>query len=354
MLGTRWLGSNKLGCSKLLAIVTLSICTFLAFETSKSAQRTKNLTITCAPDKPIARPGESIVVRAWINDSSGGSVNKTENIEWKTSIGTITGKTVAIWSFPNDAVSTATDASTIAKVFVAHESLGRADCQLLVYLVEAPQVFRGPKRSPVISGRTFLLPGQKEPEGYGFYSYLLFSTPPKNEADRERYLEGIASYLLVLRPLEELEDYKDRRFLNVTLVPLKQSIALYEDLVEAKQAREAAGKLLKVYDYARAQVLLREFGIQSTNSGPFLISSGRSTRSSNATRLVLDMSRVSPALVWDWTKTFSILCSQELSWTDATLQRLALKVRNVMAIAAKDTPEVVGSLQNWIQVLKSN
>jgi hypothetical protein len=354
MPGPSWLGRKKTGFLRLLPI-TLSIFIFFRLENSNSAQPAappENLTITCAPDKPVAHPGESIVVRAWIN-SLDTSVVQTENIEWKSSIGTITGKAVATWSFPSDEVTPDSDAPSTAKAFVTHKLLGRAECQLLVYFVD-PLIIRGPARPALISGRTFLLPGQKEPEGYGLYSYLLFDTPPKNDADRQRYLKGIESYLLVLAPLQELELYKDRSLLNVTLIPLKESIDLSDGLTEPKQTHEAAEQLLRLYDYARARVMLTEFGIQSINSGPFLVSSRLATGGSHSMRLFFDMSRVSPMLVWDWTKTFTILSTQEVSWKDEILQKLALKIRNIIAIAAKDTPEVVGALQTWIQLLKPN
>jgi ABC-type iron transport system FetAB permease component len=60
--------------------------------------------------------------------------------------------------------------------------------------------------------------------------------------------------------------------------------------------------------------------------------------------LFFDMSRVTPKLVWDWVRAFCSLAAQEHSWSEIELKRLALKICNVIAVAAKATPEVLGAL----------
>ena len=70
--------------------------------------------------------------------------------------------------------------------------------------------------------------------------------------------------------------------------------------------------------------------------------------------LFLDMSRVTPKLVWDWVRAFCSLAAQERSWSEIELKRLALNIRNIIAVAAKTTPEVLGALQQWIQVVKAH
>jgi hypothetical protein len=66
------------------------------------------------------------------------------------------------------------------------------------------------------------------------------------------------------------------------------------------------------------------------------------------------MSRVTPKLVWDWVRAFCSLAAQERSWSEIELKRLALNIRNIIAVAAKTTPEVLGALQQWIQVVKAH
>ncbi len=70
--------------------------------------------------------------------------------------------------------------------------------------------------------------------------------------------------------------------------------------------------------------------------------------------LFFDMSRITPKLVWDWVRAFCSLSAQERSWSEIELKRLALNICNVIAVAAKATPEVLGALQQWIQVVKAH
>lgn len=182
------------------------------------------------------------------------------------------------------------------------------------------------------------------------YSYLLFETPPKDEAERGRYLKALEAYLLILPPMEELERHKRRSQLNVTLIPAKRAVEPPADVGEPKRAAQTAEYVLAAYDYARAKVLLNGLGKDVTRSGPYFIS--RMPGATGATRLFLDMSHVAPSLVWDWTRIFCWLAAQERSWSEVALQKLALNTRNAIAIAAKDTPQVVGALQQWIQVVK--
>lgn len=350
MRGTNSLGKNEYFFVMVVIIVGCSVLACLyRVRPSHASESTKKLIITCAPDRPIARPGESITVRTWIN---GPMDIASENIKWKSSVGTIKGNRVATWSFPKDEKNLSSEVPAMAEAFVRHKSLGQLECQLRVYLVDVPLVRQGPNRHR-LSGRTFLLPGKNEPERYGLYSYLLFGTPPSTNTERERYLRGIESYLLVVQPIEELEFYKDRSLLNITLIPLKVSIDIDQNLAQPEQARELAIKLLRIYDYGRAQILLSDLGLPTISSGPLLASKRTSTKGSNAIPLVLDMSHVDPDLVQDWIKTFCLLATQEPSWAQENLRRLALNMRNVIAVAGKEMPKVLAELDKWIRLFAS-
>jgi hypothetical protein len=313
---------------------------------SLAAESTQGLIISCVPDRPVAHPGERLGVTAWTRALSDKS---KPGITWSSSVGSITGKDRATWTFPNDEAKISIEGPATAKAIVKHASLGQGECGVRVYFVR-PVVMRGESQPMLISGRTFLLPGKKEPEGYGLYSYILFGTPPGNDSERERYLKGIESYLQVMQPIEELERYRDSHELNITLIPLKVPIDLNRSVIELKEARESAIKLLGIYDYARAQVLLADFSLDPTSSGPFLVSKRHPTKATRADRTVFDMSRVSPTLVSDWTRAFCNLATQESSWTDTTLRRLALNVRNVIAVAARLTPQVRGEVDKILPI----
>jgi len=242
-----------------------------------------------------------------------------------------------------------------AKVTVQDQALGQRECELQL-LVSKPSVAdqTGADRSARLSGRALLLPTSSEPKGYGLYSYLLFDTPPKDDLERERYLKSLESYLLVLQPIEELERHRRRSELNITLIPVKRNIELPDDLSSRTQAAKAAEQVLSVYDYARASALLANLGKQVVQSGPFLVSVRPTVSNPGTLFLFFDMSRVTPKLVWDWVRAFCSLAAQERSWSEIELKRLALNIRNILAVAAKATPEVLGALQQWIQVVKAH
>lgn len=342
---------NNNCCFGIVAVAMFSFLAYLHQERlSQAAEPTSKPIMTCVPNRPIANPGETITVRVWINDSPDTA---TGDITWKASVGTIKtnkGSTNATWSFPDDDTSVSTEAPTTAHGFVRHKTLSKVECQFGVYFVPAPVITRGLKRPPILSGKTFLVDGQKEPVGYGLYTYILFGAPPRNDTERERYLKALESYLLVIRPIEEMEHYRPQERLNITLIPLlEEPVVLEGNLTGPEQVRQLAIKLLEIYDYTRAQVILADFGVSRIASGPFLASRRGLAEGSDAFQLRQDISHVSPNLVGDWTETFFMLATQESSWTIQTLQKLRLNMLNVIAVAVKDTSRA----DQWIRVFKS-
>ena len=326
---TNWL--RKHACCFLVALTMFSFLAWLHQERPSHAGQISQPTMTCVPNRPTAHPGETITVQVWIDGSPD-----IKDVQWaKPSVGTIKGTTPAEWSFPDDDTSVSGEFAT-AQAFVKHQTLGKVECQLRVYLVPAPIITRGAKQPSILSGRTFLVDAEKEPEGYGLYTYILFGAPPRDDTERERYLKVLESYLLVVRPIEQIEQYRKKDEVNITLLPLlKEPVVLVKNLSEAKEARELAIQLLDIYNYARAQAILADFGASTNSSGPYLASRRISAQSPGAARLFQDMSQVYPNLVRHWTETFLILATQESSWTDQTLQKLRLNMLNVIANAVK-------------------
>jgi hypothetical protein len=348
------------GLARLIGIVALLIVWIEAYAAKEiqrlgSDQPISPLAIVCLPGRPVAHPGESVVVRAWVVDVSGEALAQPPRWIWSASIGTVKGTDAAIWALGNPVLGSTGALRATAKVVVQDPVLGQGECELQL-LVSKPSVVDkiGADRSARLSGRALLLPTSSEPKGYGLYSYLLFDTPPKDDLERERYLKSLESYLLVLQPIEELERYKRRSELNITLIPVKRNIELPDDLSSPKQASQAAEQVLAAYDYARASVLLANLGKQAVSSGPFLVSVRPMVSNPGTLFLFFDMSRVTPKLVWDWVRAFCSLAAQERSWSEIEIKRLALNIRNILAVAAKTTPEVLGALQQWIQVVKAH
>jgi hypothetical protein len=337
-----------------LLFVWIEACGAKDIQHLDSDQPTSPLAVVCLPERPVAHPGESVVVRAWVVDASGKALTQPPRWIWSASIGTVEGTDAAIWALSKSVLGSKGALRATAKVVVQDQALGQGECELQL-LVSKPSVAdaTGADRSARLSGRALLLPTSSEPKGYGLYSYLLFDTPPKDDLERERYLKSLESYLLVLQPIAELERYRRRSELNITLIPVKRNVELPDDLSSPKQAFQAAEQVLAAYDYARASVLLANLGKQAVSSGPFLVSMRPAVSNPGTLFLFFDMSRVTPKLVWDWVRAFCSLAAQERSWSEIELKRLALNIRNILAVAAKTTPEVLGALQQWIQVVKA-
>ena len=213
--------------------------------------------IVCLPERPVAYPGESVVVRAWVVDVSGKALTQPPRSIWSASIGTVEGTDAAVWALGDPVPGSTGALRATAKVIVHDQALGQGECELQL-LVSKPSVAGEADRSARLSGRALLLPTSSEPKGYGLYSYILFDTPPKDDLERERYLKSLESYLLILQPIAELERHRRRSELNITLIPVKRNVELPDDLSSPKQASQAAEQVLAAYDYARASALLAD------------------------------------------------------------------------------------------------
>lgn len=308
------------------------------------------LTVTCAADHPVAHPGESVTLIVWVSDGSGQPVVQADRYTWTVSSGTVSGDKKATWALGPDVSPSQQAIEARATVVVRVATAAEAQCEVALYVAEAPKVSTVPRSR--LEARAFLLPmPKKEPKGYGLYSYLLFQTAPRDDVERNRYLKALEAYLLVFRPTEEAELYRLRSELNLTLVPVRYNVTLPVDLSNPATARKAAETVLAAYDHARAQDLLDSMGRAGVKGGPYLFSR-MPTDAKDKTRVFFDMSRVEPQLVFDWVQAFSWLTAEERSWSQAALDKLARNTRNVVAVTARSSPEVLGALMEWIKVFK--
>jgi|GEM_PF-1723664 len=335
-------------------VINAKACCGEAIQPSEAPKSSSSLTVSCAPETPVVHPGESIEVRAWVTDVSGKALVHPPRFTWVASTGRIVGTDVARWTLDDPLSDTSDGLRATAQVTVQDRRLGQGDCEVQVFVSKRSSIGR-PRATRALrlsSGRALLLPTERPPSGYGLYSYLLFDTPPKNDWERERYLKALEAYLLVLRPIKELEQYMRPSELNLTLIPVRREIALPEDLSSPRQTAQAAEMVLSAYDYARANAFLAKLGKPSVRNGPFLLAMASDATDGGMASLFFDMSHVSPTLVWDWVRAFCMLATQERSRGKIGLTRLALHTRNVIAVAAKDLEPVTESLPNWIRVIK--
>jgi hypothetical protein len=331
-----------------------------------SVTQSAGLQVICAPDMPIVSPGESITVRSWAIGANGTPTSKPRKWAWNVSAGTISGGEVATWSVGSDP-KVSDDRKLTATVTVRLDTGSQATCNLEVILAEADLFSENPFPDHRTAGfghpgfvayavspsaRAFLSPGSLEPKGYGLYSYLLFDAPPSGEIERARDLAAIAAYLRMIQPIEEMQQYLPPSQINLALLPVTKGVELPYNLADTNEVSHAAEGVLAVYDYTRAQSLLADLNSKAQRSGPYLVSILPASSGDKQVLVFFDMSRVAPSLIPDWVRIFRSLATKETSWSDITIAKLVLDTRNVLAVAARDTPAVVSALTQWIRVVK--
>jgi hypothetical protein len=81
-----------------LLFVWIAACAAKDIQRLDSDRPTSPLAVVCLPERPVAHPGESVVVRAWVVDATGRALAPPLRWTWNTSIGTVEGTDAAIWA----------------------------------------------------------------------------------------------------------------------------------------------------------------------------------------------------------------------------------------------------------------
>jgi len=329
-------------------LISLAICG--AAETQREGLASE-IELMCLTEQPAIVQGESTTLRAWASTPDGQPITTRIAFSWNVDAGSVDANgPSARWNLASVNVQSNGAQRVTATVTAARQGERDARCVVEVQIgakettAPARGVIRG---EDLLSAKRYLFPGDVETPGFGLYSYLLLSAPPKDADEKARYLKTIEAYLLML---QNVDDYLARHVppssLNATYIPLK---------VAPKAATtnvDWAASVLEVYDYATAGILLRRVN-QDLTGGPFLISVlgplSRMSQSDLSARLHENLTGVTPALAWDWVRWFTYLAAQQRSWSQTTLQRLGLTVRNVIAVGGTVTPQVAAGVASLIQ-----
>lgn len=359
-IGTGGMGLASVGWALMLCAALLYLSCFAGRANAVEARK-QALVLECLTEQPVAYPGQSITLRAWVTEGDGVRVQDAPGFTWRASTGTISGGNQATWRLPDTQMAAGDDTSMIrrlsATVQVEMAQRDTAYCTLEVLMVNAPaegveQLAR--ERSARVTARGFLVRGKKPPVEYGLNSYLLFSVAPRSEAERERYLNAIEAFLRVLTPLEDFLSNSERASrLNLTMLPTTVAITLPPGFDQQETAGVLGSQILQAYDYARAQILLSEFNLGPSDQGPYLIAIDPRSPERPRSTLVIDMSGVSAPLIWEWMRFFCWRAAQERSWDQVALKRLGLGLRNIFAAVGGAAPILLSSFDNSVHTLKS-
>jgi hypothetical protein len=117
-----------------LLFVWIEDCAAKDIQRLDSDQPTSPLAVVCIPERPVAHPGESVVVRAWVVDVSGKALTQRPRWTWSASIGTVDGTDAVIWALDKPVLGSKGALRATAKVVVQDQALGQGECefQLLV------------------------------------------------------------------------------------------------------------------------------------------------------------------------------------------------------------------------------
>lgn len=343
---------NKPSASFLAGAVTLTALLIHSAPAKAANVPTKDapsdVELICFAEQPAIVEGETVSLQAWASMPTGQPVSTAIGYEWEVDAGRIETQAAATrWDLSTVKVEPQAARRRVTATVRATQ-VGRTEMRCAV------EVFIGKKEATIpdrgstqgeslLSARHFLLPGQSEAAGYGLYSYLLFSAPPKDEEEKTRYLKTIEASLSVL---QDVDDYLSRHVrpknLNITYIPLKETPN------RGKSAAEWAANVLGVYDYATAQILLSRVE-RAHQEGPYLLSVLAPLSEPGPTHLWENLTGVVPELAWDWIKFFTYLAAQQRSWSDESLQRFGLTLRNLIAVGGKVTPNAMKALQTAIE-----
>jgi hypothetical protein len=296
----------------------------------------------CTPSTPVAKIGETISLTAWAISEA----DKNPEYNWSVDAGDIDGAGREVrWRLAG-----ARPGIHLARVQLARAGSIVQECSLQLMVVAGDIDLRGGHRA---SGRAWLLPDMTEDTRYGLRSYVLFSTPPANDEQRERYLRVIQEYLKF--PSSELLEkyYESAKLpldaLNVTYLPLKSapSPQKMENLESENSNRIAAEELLRRYDYERAVVILG--GIEGEHhNGPYLVSYPGSRNPINQPYIFQDLSWVPSQLITLWVREFLNLAAQERDWSKPKTASFVLKVRTMITVGGSGYEVVKRSVKDLI------
>jgi hypothetical protein len=184
------------------------------------------------------------------------------------------------------------------------------------------------------SGRSFLVGNDVEESGYGLYSYLLFSSAPANDDEKQRDLAVIQAFVGLLSDVSDLQSSGlTKSDINVT----------YLLVVETPHEKiPAPDWVLSHYDFARAKVLLHLFH-HDVLGGPYVASCLTPLSQGGAApehHLWQDMTHVPAAVAASWEKEFERRATRQDFWAPDTRNQSLLGLRDFISTAASGLASV--------------
>ncbi|NGZ11823.1 MAG: hypothetical protein CV088_21055 [Nitrospira sp. LK70] len=304
--------------------------------------------LICLTDRPTIVEGESTRLHVVVGAQAGNPTAQAVSFQWHVSDGTVQGSGPEVeWNLSKVGIKSGESHTKVTATVKAMT----AGCTVEVFIGKKEPAGGEDStegtRGGLIPARRYLLPNQEEKPNYGLYSYVLLSAEPQGDKETARYLQTLEACLRVMRQLDKLGRYVRPSQLNATHIPVTELPKGRED------DPDFAKKVLAVYDFDRARVLLNKFE-KSYDRGPYLISvKPPLTQAPEPVpiHILQDFTGVVPKLAARVVKDFEYLAAQERTWSEQSMRKLPSKLRNYLAVASEVTPEVAGSLKTMIQFI---
>ena len=206
-------------------------------------------------------------------------------------------------------------------------------------------------KTPIsISCSSFLIGGRVEQDGFGMYSYILFSKRPTTDAQHRRYKKLFRAFSCTLVEFREqyeiltssgfkLNAMPDKKFINLTYWPLK----IHPPEIHLSTHEEYDAFFVENYDYMRSRLILSKLN-ESNVHGPFIVSYHRPIAVSQDfvltdEILIIDLSRIDEDLFQDVFDGFRNMVKDGDSW-NAMFNFDLIRIHVVSALKIHGKPAI--------------
>jgi hypothetical protein len=303
--------------------------------------------LICLTDRPVVLQGESATLQMWAVADGMRAVEPPVELQWQVDNGRVDGP---VSSNHWDLSSVKLDPEQEQRTVTASGTASRrgqtvATCQVRVIIGRKAELppDRAGSAQDLFSAKHYLLPNEAVLPGYGLYSYLLFSAPPRDADEKVRYLKTIEACLALMREVDEyLARHVRPRSLNITYIPV---VTVPQ---KAPETADLAKNVLQSYDYATASILLA-MAHKDRGAGPYLLATTGPLSAASSVYLWQDFTGVVPELAWDRVRFFTYLAAQQRSWSQETLGKLAFSMRNIIAVGGEVIPQTREAAEKAVQ-----
>ncbi|MBV9505780.1 MAG: hypothetical protein JO323_12325 [Acidobacteriia bacterium] len=293
------------------------------------------LPVVCSVDLPIVEPRQPVTASVLTGTSAPGALT----YQWKASGGSLVDATKSSTEWNSNGAPAGPYTLSVT-INAPGEAAG--SCSVVVLVGKETRSGPGPASPAALTRelrRATLLPGEKEEETYGLYSYMLLGSRV-TDANKKRYQTFLNAFALTVAAYERLKEQRSPQQLNMVYFPC----------LKRPPETITGNALLEIYDFDRSLRLLEGLHRPHSGDGPYIVSFPRpfeAAMRAGDKPLFEDLSTVPESMIKPWVDQFRIQTAQE-DWTRGNLGGVALRIRTYIEITANAYPEILKSIQSLV------